>query len=356
MDKYGSKHPTIQNSNSFSTEEKLEKNVAWKAVSKENEEDVEDLSFMYIGKNLQGSNHSGENLINANFSGSNLQEINLKGAKLNNADFTGADLSGADLSNADLSGADFTGAKLVGANLSGAKMHGVTLKNADLQDAILTDADLDNLSLAELQELVEFLAAYYPHKLNLSRLNLALLDLKRIDLSKVNLRGVDFTGCSFFGVNIFELDLSECIISPAQIEQALGHQPTPAEISKLLAPKRTKSKKSRGGFDIEEFFRGGKSRLDIDVTNYSVNAQKLLDSGKKIIREIKNSDTKQEEKINKNDNNEELRKSIEQYKREVMEQRKEQQAEPEKSVEQVREQIEETRMLINSHKQKGNER
>ena len=80
---------------------------------------------------------------------------------------------------------------------------------------------MDELAIEELQALVEYLAVYYPHKLNLRRINLSLLDLKRIDLRQVSLRGVDFTGLDFTGVNIMELDLSECIITPQQIAQAL---------------------------------------------------------------------------------------------------------------------------------------
>ena len=149
------------------------------------------------------------------------------------------------------------------------------------------------------------------------------------------------------------MDLSECIISPAQIEQALGHQPTMEEMKKLMAPKSGKAKNKRGGFDFEEFLRGGRSRLDFDARGASVDTKELIESGKKLYKELTQ---KEEKKETKEDNTEEVRKSIEQYKREVLEQRKEQQEQQEKTIEQRREQIEETKALINAQKQKGLER
>ena len=180
MTKYGKKHNRIRNKTS--ADQILEKNEPWKAVARKTEEKTavtEMIPLDFTGKVLQGNNLSGENLQNADFTGCNMQEINLSKANLQNADFTGADLSGADLSGTNLDGAIFSGAKLIGTNFTGAHMHGVSLKEADLQDAILLDADLDNLSLEELQELIEYLALYYPHKLNLSRLQLSKLSSRR---------------------------------------------------------------------------------------------------------------------------------------------------------------------------------
>ena len=293
MTDYESKH-NKKSPNSNSTEEILNRSESWQAISKQiNKYDDSEKSnriskdLIFSGKVLQGGNFKGENLENTDFSGSNMQEINLSGANLRNVDFTGADLSGADLSGANLDGAIFTGAKLIGTNFTGAHMHGVKLVDADLQDAILLDADLDNLSIEELQELVEYLAMYYPQKLNLSRLNLTLLDLKRINLKNVNLRGVDFTGCNFFGVNIYELDLSECIISPAQIAQAIGHQPTPEELKKILAPKkRDKKKEKMQGIDFSALFdsRGG---FDWDTTKVSTDFNTIFKKGKEILNTFK---------------------------------------------------------------------
>ena len=356
MTDYSDKHQKDKNKISAPLQ-----NESWHAIAKLSEETEEkevNKNLIFTGRILQGGNFSGENLQGADFSGSNMQEIILTNANLKDVNFTGADLSGADLSGAMLDGANFTGAKLIGTNFTGAHMHGVTLKNADLQDAILLDADLDNLSLEELQELVEYLALYYPHKLNLSRLNLTMLDLRRIDLRKVNLRGVDFTGCNFFGVNIYELDLSECIISPAQIEQAIGHIPTMEEMKKIMAPKKKKSKSKMNGIDFEQLFRGGNGSLDFDATKASINVSTMVKKGKEFMGKFKkpDSDEKIIENYNKNrkqkepeepkeSSNDELRKSIEQYKREVLEQRQEQRTNKEKSKETV---------IVNTNK--GNER
>ena len=328
MSDYSDKHYKIKEQSKLDkqTKEILDKNQSWNALNKADNEIKRDIIF--TGKNLQGGNFKDENFANANFSGSNLKEVILTNTNLQNVDFTGADLSGADLSGAMLDGAIFTGAKLIGTNFTGAHMHGVILKNADLQDAILLDADLDNLSLEELQELVEYLALYYPHKLNLSRLNLILLDLKRIDLRKVNLKGVDFTGCNFFGVNIYELDLSECIISPAQIEQAIGYMPTSDELKKILAPKSKKNKLKKQGIDFSSFF-DGRGGFDWDTTKGGTNLETVFKKGKEFINTFKKEDS--DEKImdnfgkkkqeNSESNVEELRKSIEQYKREYIKQK-----------------------------------
>lgn len=207
----------------------------------------------FHAKNLENGDFAGENLENANFSVANLKGINLSGADLRGVDFSGADLSGANLEGADLTGANLSGAKLIGANLKRAKLKETTLTDADLTDAVFLEIDIDNLTLEELQELVEFLATYYPQKLNLAKFDLKLLDLSKIDLKNVSLRGVDFTGADFTGVNILELDLSECIITPEQIAQALGRVPSPEEMKKILAPKP--KKKGREFFiDMTDFF------------------------------------------------------------------------------------------------------
>lgn len=353
--------------NDYQTQDILNRSESWRAIANQIDKydekgSISERRIIFSGKVLQGGNFSGENLENADFSGSNMQEINLSKANLKNVDFTGADLSGADLSNAILDGAIFNGAKLIGTNFTGAHMHGVKLIDADLQDAILLDADLDNLTLEELQELIEYLALYYPHKLNLSRINLTLLDLSRIDLRKVNLRGVDFTGCNFFGVNIYELDLSECVISPAQIEQAIGHMPTPEELKKILAPKKKKKKHKMKGIDFSALFdsRGG---FDWDTTKSGMSMKDILkfakefkdsfkkpDSDDKIMENFnKNKDDKESEKEN---SNEELRKSIEQYKQEVLEQKREQKYREDRAVEneRTREKINEAKAVINAQK------
>lgn len=229
----------------------------------------------YIGQNLMGMTFDGEDLSGADFSAANLQDACFKNAVLMGTDFTGADLSGADLSGADLRDSIFSGAKLKGTNFTGANMEGVILRDADIEDAILMDIRMDELGIEELQALVEYLAVYYPHKLNLLRINLSLLDLSRIDLSRVNLKGVDFTGIDFTGVNIMDLDLSECIITPQQIAQALGRVPGADELKKILAPK--KKKKTKPFYiDFSDFLSNGHFTGWIDLTKGSISTDQLV--------------------------------------------------------------------------------
>lgn len=369
MTDFGKKHQKISGvrTDSHAADDVLNRSESWQAISQQIEKYDNSAGnitrdIIFNGKVLQGGNFSGEDLQNADFSGCNMREINLSKANLQNVNFTGADLSGADFSGANLDGAVFTGAKLIGVNFSGAKMHGVRLVNADLQDAIFTDADLDNLTIEELQEIVEYLAKYYPHKLNLARMNLTLLDLKRIDLRQVSLRGVDLRGCDLTGVNIYELDLSECLISPEQIAQAIGHIPTPEELKKILAPKKGKNKKKMKGIDFGDLFdsRGG---FTWDTTKSGTDMKKMLKMGKDFIDSFKKgggkgtenpADDKQDAKdaAKKENDIDELRKSIEQHKREVLEQRKEQQKAEENEQqkaqerEQTREKIHEAKMQL----------
>ena len=296
-----------------------------------------DLNFS--GKVLCGGKYSGEKLKGATFSGSDLRETDFSKADLQGADFTGADLSGADLTEANLNGAVFSGATLRGTNFTGAKMNGVTLVNADIQDAILLDVEMDQIAIDELQALVEWLAIYYPHKLNLRRMNLTLLDFSKIDLRAVNLRGVDFTGVDFTGVNVFELDLSECIITPEQIAQALGRTPTPLELKRILAPK--KPKKKRKGIDFTAFFdsRGTAGVWDLskhpgitvaDLVKYSSRIYRAI-AGKPEPRDaeiLEQFHTSRNLKNIKDENvvkehNEEMRKIIENRKREMLEKKAE---------------------------------
>lgn len=163
-------------------------------------------------------------------------------------------MSDANLSGADLSGAVLSNAVLKHTNFSGAVLNGVVLTDADLDNAILLDITIDAIALEDLQELVEYLAKYAPHKLNLAKMNLTMLNLAKIDLKNLNLRGVDFTGCDFTGVNIMELDLSECIITPQQIAQALGRVPNAEELRRIMAPKvKPKGPKSQG-IDLTDLF------------------------------------------------------------------------------------------------------
>ena len=324
-----------------SIEKLFRSSFSWQAISETTEKNTTgyqslmqfDTDFNFSGKVLRGGKYSGEKLQNANFSSADLKEVDFKNADLRGADFTAADLSGADLSGANLDGAVFTSAKLIGTNFTGANLCGVTLVDADIQDAILLDVKMDELAIEELQALVEYLAIYYPHKLNLARMNLTLLDFTRIDLSQVNLRGVDFTGVDFTGVNIFEWDLSECIITPEQIAQALGRMPTPLELKKILAPKNRKLNR-RWMIDFTAFFRSSGSFGVLDLTKHpGITIKDLLKMGKQIYSAvIKKPELKDEEifekfhKVNDEkqeaiakEHNDEVRKVIEQRKREVLE-------------------------------------
>ena len=333
-------------------EKMYEDSFSWRAISQATAAPVSlsgtsNGDFNFSGKVLYGGKYVGENLQKAVFSGADLRETDFSEANLEGADFSGADLSGANLEKANLNGAVFRGTKLRGTNFTGAKMNGVILVDADIQDAILLDVEMDQLALEELQALVEFLAIYYPHKLNLRRMNLTLLDFSRIDLSMVDLRGVDFTGVDFTGVNIFELDLSECIISPEQIAQALGRMPTQKELKQILAPKR-KKKKFRG-LDFTEFFDGRGTAGVWDLTKHpGITVAQLLKSGKKLYAAVIGQREPKDEEIleqfryvrdgrpddeQAKEHNEQMRKAIEKHKQEVMAARMENQEErPQKQV------------------------
>ena len=152
-----------------------------------------------------------------------------------------------------------------------------------MRGAVLLDISIDELGIEELQALIEYLAKYYPHKLNLTRINLTLLELSKIDLSKVDLRGVDFTGCDFTGVSLVGLDLSQCKITPEQIAQALGRVPSPQELARILAPKKPQGKKFN--IDLEGLFFGRGKFGVIDTTKHKgISVEQLLKVGKKVFR------------------------------------------------------------------------
>ena len=291
-----------------------------------------DASDYHVGENLAGIDYAGQNLSKKDFSAANLQDANFQNAILSGADFTGADLSGADLSGADLSDCIFAGATLKGTNFTGANMEGVILRDADIEDAILIDVQMDELAIEELQALVEYLAIYYPHKLNLRRINLSLLNLRRIDLRRVNLRGVDFTGCDFTGVNIMELDLSECIITPEQIAQALGRIPSAEELKRILAPKNRKKAK-RFYIDFTDFLSDGHFRGWVDLTKNSISTEQLISAFLKMRNTLLKKPEEKDEVIfekakafheerlaeERKTYNEEQRRNIEERKQKMME-------------------------------------
>ncbi len=310
--------------------------ISWHAVSQAAGPVSGRSNFMssidFVGKNLENGKFANENLQNANFSVANLTGVDLSGADLRGADFSGANLTDANLSGADLSGAVLSGTVLHRTNFTGARLNGVKLTEADLEDAILLGIEIDAIGIEELQNLIEYLAKYYPHKLNLTKLNLTLLNLAKIDLSKVSLRGVDFTGCDFTGVNIMELDLSECIITPQQIAQALGRVPSKDELAKILAPKKKKTK-GFDGVDMSSIFLGDGKEFGVwDVIHdKGISVESLLKVGKKIFRHGAEKPPVKDEEILKNikserelevkSHNEELRKIIEERKRRTLEER-----------------------------------
>ena len=319
----------------------------WRAVSNATDNDVGRGTFLnsidFVGKNLEDGKFANESFKNANFSVANLTNVDLSGADLQGVDFSGANLTNANLSGANLSGATLSGSVLHGTNFTGAKLNGVKLQDADLENAILLDIEIDELGIEELQALIEYLAKYYPHKLNLAKMNLTLLNLAAIDLSKVNLRGVDFTGCDFTGVNIMELDLSECIITPQQIAQALGHVPNKDELARIMAPKK-KAVKSFNGVDISDIFLGdGREFGVLDFANdKGISIESLMKLGKKVFRrgaekpQIKDEDAlkniRSEQENKAKSHNEELRRIIEERKRKELEVRVAMKQELEKEV------------------------
>lgn len=311
-------------------------NYSWSAVSQSGGLDVGRTSFLnsidFVGKNLENGKFARENLQNANFSVANLTGVDFSGADLRGVDFSGANLTDANLEGADLSGAILSGSVLVRTNFTGAKMKGLKLTEAYLEDAILLGVEIDEIGIEELQALIEYMAKYYPHKLNLAKLNLTLLDLSKIDLSKVSLRGVDFTGCSFVGVNIAELDLSECIITPEQIAQALGRVPGKEELARIMAPKK-KAKQGFEGVDMSSIFLGDGKEFGVwDVTHdKGISIEKLMKIGKKVFRHGAEKPPVKDEEALKNiksaheievqNHNAKLREVIEKRKKEELEAR-----------------------------------
>ena len=261
--------------------------VGWKEVST-HASDVAEYILDLSNKNMAQGKYAGENFANVKFAMSNLEGADLRNADLRGCDFTGANLKGANLSGANLEGANLSAAQLKEANFKGASLKSAKLTDADIEDAILNDIDIDDLGRANLQELIEYLAKYYPHKLNLRLLNLRLLDLSRIDLRRVSLRGVDLRGCSLKGVKIWELDLSECIITPEQIAEAMGRIPTPEEMRRLLAPKpKQQAGKGGRGIDLSGLFidDGKFGVLDL-IGAKSLDIGEVLEAGKKILKPL----------------------------------------------------------------------
>ena len=314
--------------------EEFPSTFSWSKVSQNTSlqnSSLDNSGLLFVGKNLEGGMFAGENLKGANFSVANLSGVDFSGANLSCVDFSGANLTGANLSGANLSGAILSGAVLHNTNFSKAILNGVKLVDADLENAILLDIEIDALGIEELQALIEYLAKYYPHKLNLSKMNVSLLDFTRIDLTNVDLTGVDFTGVNFTGVSITGLDLSACKITPEQIAQALGRVPGAEELAKILAPKK-KNTKGRGFDDIATMFQGGKDYLMWDFTkDKGISIETLMKFGKKVFSHGKKPEAKEEAKeINNEDNedikakshNEELRKIIEERKQKELANRK----------------------------------
>lgn len=297
---------------------------------------------VFASEVLEAVDFSGKNKDDGVFNGASLIGANFSRASLKNTDFSGADLTGADLSGADLTGANLSGAILKNVNFTGACLNGVKLAEADIEGAILLDIKIDEMGLEDLQALIEYLAKYFPHKLNLAKMNLTLLDLKKIDLHGLNLRGVDFTGVDFTGVNIIGLNLSECTITPQQIMQAMGRVPSREELAKLLAPRKKDGKKQDWTIDWQEFFLNDKEIGVWDTTkDAGISIDKIVKAGRQVFRKEPAKPKIKDEQIIENvrsdkearekEHNEKVREIIEKNKQAVLEARKERQKELENS-------------------------
>lgn len=314
----------------------------------------------FHGKNLKNGSFSKENLENANFSGADLSNIDFSGANLRGVDFTGADLTGANLEGADLTGANLSNTKLVNANFKKSRLKNVLLSGADLTDAIFLEIDIDNLTLEDIQELVEFLATYYPHKLNLAKFDLKMLDLSKIDLRNVNLRGVDFTGADLTGVNILELDLSECIITPEQIAQALGRVPSLEELKKILAPKPKKKGKSFF-IDMTDFFfdNGIPAGVWDTKRGKGTTFDQIFSAVKRFTNAFKRDEQaivkprEKDERPQETSSNDELRRAIEENKKHALEEKRKENAQQQSFTPQPKKQIKDISFYQHSQKSRG---
>lgn len=327
--------PSVQNN----TSSFVEKNIAITKDKSEAAYALENSNRVYAAQVFENASFVGQNLDGANFAGASLINADFKNVSLKGVDLSGADLSGADLSGADLSGANLSGAVLKGTKFNGACFNGIQLSEADLDGAFLLDLRIDEIGIEELQELVEFLAKNFPHKLNLSRINLKLLDLKKIDLRQLDLRGVDFTGVDFRGVNIIGLSLRDCIITPEQIAQALGRPPTLAEMQQFYAPRNKDKKKESRGIDWTDFFLNDGREIGVwDVSkSRGVSIDKIVDAGRKVFRrdvhkpKIKDEEileqVKSAQKAKSDERKEKVIENIEKNKQAVLEARKERQKE-----------------------------
>ena len=325
---------SVEEKNTVAVEESL--NEKADNVSLENDSSV---SLPENSDNVSDrKDFSGQNLDNHDFNNVSLKGALFSKASLKNVDFSSMDLSDADFSGADLSGANLSGAVLKNVNFTGACLNGVQFSGADIEDALFLDVQIDQIALEDLQLLIEYLAKYFPHKLNLAKFNLTMLDLKKIDLRSVNLRGVDFTGVDFTGVNIIGLNLSECIITPQQIAQALGHVPNRAELAQLLAPRKKDAKSNSAVIDWQEFFFNDKE-IGIWDTNKDagLSIDKLVKTGKKVFSKISEKpkvkdsqiveNVRQSKKDQEKEHNEKVREIIEKNKQAVLEARLEKQKE-----------------------------
>ena len=325
---------SVEEKNTVAVEESL--NEKADNVSLENDSSV---SLPENSDNVSDrKDFSGQNLDNHDFNNVSLKGALFSKASLKNVDFSSMDLSDADFSGADLSGANLSGAVLKNVNFTGACLNGVQFSGADIEDALFLDVQIDQIALEDLQLLIEYLAKYFPHKLNLAKFNLTMLDLKKIDLHSVNLRGVDFTGVDFTGVNIIGLNLSECIITPQQIAQALGHVPNRAELAQLLAPRKKDAKSNSAVIDWQEFFFNDKEIGIWDTTkDAGLSIDKLVKTGKKVFSKISEKpkvkdsqiveNVRQSKKDQEKEHNEKVREIIEKNKQAVLEARLEKQKE-----------------------------
>jgi uncharacterized protein YjbI with pentapeptide repeats len=204
------------------------------------------------GASLESATLTGADLTGANLSRSNLRRVRLDRARLERARLVAADMASAQLAGAQIGGADLTealledavltgahlrfavltraclenanleAADLWSATLDGAVLGGARLEGARLQEASLRGADLTNTDLRHANlELVDFTGA------NLAHADLRGARLRGATLTGANLRGarlenLDLLSCELRGISLGAAALDHTLISPDQLDSALG--------------------------------------------------------------------------------------------------------------------------------------
>ena len=245
-----------------------------KKITQEEFDKILDLHNLWLNTN-------GKNGKRADLRNYNLTNIKFdRGVDLAEAHLQGANLFRANLAEANLTGANLEGANLAEANLTGANLEGANLEGANLEGANLTGAILFRVNLERAYLKGANLEGAYLEGANLERAHLEGANLKRVDLTYA--RNVPAQYLNSINVEkqtaYLQAEIKEL---KEKLKQVEGGETNATEIENLKKKLAEKEQKEQDNQELKKKLDEANQKLGNKLNENIANAIKQLEGALK---------------------------------------------------------------------------